>query len=238
MKNILKIEDLNVSYGPLQVVFDVNLTVDKGECVALLGANGAGKSTIINSICGVVKPSSGKIYVEDKEIQDLPTYKRIEYGVSVVPEGRRLFPYLTVTENLLLASFRLKDRERVLRLMEYVFELFPQLKERKNNLAYTLSGGEQQMLAIGRALMSSAKIILVDEPSTGLAPKIIKQLFDTLKTLREEGMSILLAEQNIYYALNIADRGYLLRHGRIVLEGRMEDFLKNQEKIREAYIGL
>ena len=153
MENIIKVENLNVSYGKIPVVFDVSLVVNKGECVALLGPNGSGKTTIIHAICGLIKPSSGKIYLKGKEIQDLPAYKRIEYGISIVPEGRRLFPYLTVTENLLMGAFKPESWKRRFELLEFIFQLFPQLKERKDNLAVTLSGGEQQMLTIGKALM-------------------------------------------------------------------------------------
>jgi len=235
---ILEVRDLVSGYGETQILFGVNLAVEKGTITTLLGSNGAGKSTTLWTIMSVVKPWGGKIILEGNDITFLPTHKKVHLGMVLVPEGRRLWPDLTVEENLTLAAMIPRARDKMQENLELVYNYFPRLKERRSQLAGTLSGGEQQMLAIARGLMLNPEILMLDEPSLGLAPKLVQEIAGIVKRLRdEEGKTIFLVEQNIHIALTIADYGYLLENGRVVLEGTPEELQANP-KIKEAYLGL
>ncbi|MEM2321183.1 MAG: ABC transporter ATP-binding protein [Candidatus Bathyarchaeia archaeon] len=236
---MLEIKNLNVFYGGIPALKNLSMFVKEGEFIVVIGANGAGKTTLLNCIAGLVKAFSGKIFFMDKEIQDLSVHQRVKLGIALIPEGRKLFPYLTVTENLLMgASCRQDLWNKRFELLEEIFNMFPILAQRRNSFAKTLSGGEQQLLAIARVLMMSPKLILIDEPSTGLMPKILKQLSDVFKYLHsEEKKTIILAEQNARLALKIAERGYVLRRGEIYLEGNSDDLLKDS-RIQSAYLGV
>ncbi|MEM0049176.1 MAG: ABC transporter ATP-binding protein [Candidatus Bathyarchaeia archaeon] len=235
---MLEVRNLNVSRGALHVLWNVSIEVQKGEIVALVGPNGAGKTTLLSAIIGMLKPLSGKIFFDNKDITGLPPYKIINLGISFVPEDRKLFTNCTVRENLILGSYILRERNRIKEQLEIVYQIFPRLKERENQLSATLSGGEQRMLSIARALMSRPKLLILDEPSQGLSPKMAIEVFKTLKKLREEyGICILLAEQNVYGALNIADRAYVTEMGRITFHGKGSELLKD-EYIREAFLGI
>jgi branched-chain amino acid transport system ATP-binding protein len=214
---VLKIENLNVFYGKSQVLFDISLKVEKGEMVSVLGANNAGKSSLLKTIVGLVKPSSGSIFFMDKRIDGLPAYKITELGISLVPERRRLFDRMTVLENLQLGAYVRRARKNMEKNLRMAFDLFPILEERRNQLAGTLSGGEQQMLAIARGLMSDPLLLMLDEPSTGLAPKIVDKIFKTIKEIQQHGISILLVEQNAFMSLKISDRSYVIEQGKIVV---------------------
>ncbi len=233
---MLEIRGLNAGYGEVQVLWDVSLRVEKGEIVSLIGANGAGKTTTLKSVMGIVKPFMGEIVFNGREITGLPTHRIVRMGLSLVPEGRHLFPKMTVMENLRMGAYAV-DGSKYRDLLERVFQIFPVLKERKDQLASTLSGGEQQMLAIARGLMSDPQILMLDEPSLGLAPKIVKKVMKVVSEIREEGVTILLVEQNAKISLEISDRGYVLETGRVVLEGGSEELLRN-EHVRRAYLGL
>jgi branched-chain amino acid transport system ATP-binding protein len=228
---------LNVSYDRVQVLWDVSFNIDAGEVVTLLGSNGAGKSTTVKAIQGLLKPGSGSIRFMNKGIGGLPAYKIVEEGIALVPEGREIFPKMSVLENLVLGAYVSRARDVLANSLEWVFNLFPKLEERKEQLAGTMSGGEQQMLAIARALMSKPKLLMLDEPSLGLAPVIVLQVFDIIKKLKEEGVTVLLVEQNVHHALEISDRAYILEKGRIILEGEGSDLLNNHY-VREAYLGM
>ena len=217
--SMLKVENLSVHYGMIQAVRDVSFEVNEGEVVSLIGANGAGKTTILRTLSGLVRPSAGKIQFLGKEIQKLPAQKIVAAGLSQVPEGRHVFPGLTVMENLEMGAFLKKNREENQANLKKVFSRFPRLEERKNQDAATLSGGEQQMLAMGRALMSTPKLLLLDEPSMGLAPIFIQEIFDIIQDIQKQGTTVLLIEQNANKALAISDRGYVLETGKIVLSG-------------------
>lgn len=235
---ILEVRDLVSGYGETQILFGVNLAVEKGSITTLLGSNGAGKSTTLWTIMSVVKPWSGSIILEGNDITFLPTHKKVHLGMVLVPEGRRLWPDLTVEENLTLAAMIPRANDKMQENLELVYNYFPRLKERRNQLAGTLSGGEQQMLAIARGLMLNPEILMLDEPSLGLAPKLVQEIAGIVKRLRdEESKTIFLVEQNIHIALTIADYGYLLENGRVVLEGTPEELQANP-KIKEAYLGL
>ncbi|NPV71411.1 MAG: ABC transporter ATP-binding protein [Firmicutes bacterium] len=234
---LLQIEDLNIYYGAVHALKGIDLTVEEGEIVTLLGANGAGKSTTLRAISGLVKPKSGRILFHGKVLNDCPAHEIVRLGVSQSPEGRKVFSTLTVEENLTLGAYvRLKDRKGVEGTKKRVFELFPRLLERRAQLAGTLSGGEQQMLAIGRALMASPRLLLLDEPSLGLAPLLVKSIFSTIKEINQHGVTIVLVEQNARAALKLAHRAYVLETGRIPLSGSAADFLKD-ERVRKAYLG-
>lgn len=235
--NLLEIEKINVAYGFLQVLYNINLKVNEKETIAVVGPNGAGKSTLIRTICGLLHPISGSITFLKRRIESLPPHEIVRLGISTVPEGRKLFPEMTVLENLKIGACTPEARKKLKDTLEWVFNIFPVLKERKKQLARTLSGGEQQMLAMARALMSRPKLYLLDEPSLGLAPKLVDKIFEILRQLREEGLTILLVEQHVAQALELADRAYLIEGGRIALEGSPADFIKNVY-IREAYLGL
>ena len=233
---MLKVENLSVHYGMIQAVRDVSFEVNEGEVVSLIGANGAGKTTILRTLAGLVRPSAGKIQFLGKEIQKLPAQKIVAGGLSQVPEGRHVFPGLTVMENLEMGAFLKKNREENQANLKKVFSRFPRLEERKNQDAATLSGGEQQMLAMGRALMSTPNLLLLDEPSMGLAPIFIQEIFDIIQDIQKQGTTVLLIEQNANKALAISDRGYVLETGKIVLSGTGKE-LASSEEVRKAYLG-
>ncbi|HHY38453.1 MAG TPA: ABC transporter ATP-binding protein [Clostridia bacterium] len=234
---LLEVLNLSVKYGDLQVLFDINLSVRDGEIVSIIGANGAGKTTIIKTISGLVKSVSGEIRFLGKRLDKLPPHLVAEMGVMQVPEGRGIFPLLTVQENLEMGAYVPSARKQMRESMKKVFEMFPRLEERKSQLARTLSGGEQQMLAIGRALMGRPKLLLVDEPSLGLAPILAREVFQTIKSLNSQGTTILLVEQDVRQSLALCHRGYVLENGRIVLEGTGSALL-GDERIKRAYLGL
>ena len=234
MSNILEVKDLNVSYGGIKAVKDISFAVPKGEVVTLIGANGAGKSSTLRSIVGLVKPESGSILLKGEELAGMPTEQIVTKGITLVPEGRRVFPDMTVAENLKIGAYMRKDS--LDEDMNWVYDLFPRLKERSWQLAGTLSGGEQQMLAIGRALMSRPEIIMMDEPSLGLAPIIVKGVFDIIREINKQGVTILLVEQNANMALKAANLGYVMETGRITLGGTGAELLEN-EAVKAAYLG-
>lgn len=233
---MLEVKDLQVNYGAIKALKGISFKVEKGSIVTLIGSNGAGKTTTLKAICGLVKVKAGRILLNDEEITNKSTNEIVSKKITMVPEGRRIFPNLTVQENLLVGAFQRKDKEGIKQDMEWVFELFPRLKERINQKGGTLSGGEQQMLAIARALMSKPDLLMLDEPSLGLAPIIVEELFQVIGKIHQEGKTILLIEQNAYAALNIADYGYVLETGQIVLHGTGKELLGN-EKVRQAYLG-
>ncbi len=233
---MLEVAGLNAGYGEVQVLWNVGLKVERGEIVSLIGANGAGKTTTLRSIMGLIRPFSGVIRLDGTEIVGLPTHEIVRRGIALVPEGRHLFPKMTVIENLRMGAYAV-DSSKYKDLLERVFQIFPVLKERKDQLASTLSGGEQQMLAIARGLMSDPKLLMLDEPSLGLAPKIVKKVMRVVSEIRDEGVTVLLVEQNAKMSLEISDRGYVLETGKIVLEGTSEELLRN-EHVRKAYLGL
>lgn len=233
---VLELKNVNAYYGSIHALKDVSFKVKKGEIVTLIGSNGAGKSTTLRTISSIVKPKSGEIYFEDKSINTLPAHKISALGIAHVPEGRKIFARMTVEENLEMGAFRFNDNNKIRKSMDNVYEIFPRLKEREKQKGGTLSGGEQQMLAIGRSLMSEPSILIMDEPSMGLAPLMVQLIFDVIKDLNSNGMTILLVEQNANKALKIANRGYVLQTGSIILEGTGEELLKS-EMVREAYLG-
>ena len=233
----LEIRDLCVSYGGIRALKGVSLSVDEGQIVTLIGANGAGKSTTLRAISGLQKVQSGSILYGGEELTSLPAKEIVRRGIIHVPEGRRVFPDMTVAENLKIGAFLRTDKAAIAQDMDYVYSLFPRLKERSWQLAGTLSGGEQQMLAVGRALMSRPKVLMMDEPSLGLAPLIVKDIFSIIRRVNQDGITVLLIEQNANAALRIADYGYVLETGTIALSGTGEELLKN-ESVREAYLGM
>ena len=232
----LEIRDLHVSYGGIRALKGIDLTVEEGQIVTLIGANGAGKSTTLRAISGLQKPQSGSILYDGEELVGLPAKEIVRRGIIHVPEGRRVFPDMTVAENLKIGAFLRKDKDGIASDMDYVYSLFPRLKERSWQPAGTLSGGEQQMLAVGRALMSRPKVLMMDEPSLGLAPLIVKDIFSIIRRVNADGITVLLIEQNANAALRIADYGYVLETGVIALTGTGEGLLRN-ESVREAYLG-
>lgn len=234
MSNMLEIKDLNVSYGGIKAVKDISFVVPKGEVVTLIGANGAGKSSTLRSIVGLVKPESGSILFEESELAGLSTDQIVSRGITLVPEGRRVFPDMTVLENLKIGAYMRKDSLE--EDLKWVHDLFPRLKERSWQLAGTLSGGEQQMLAIGRALMSKPDLIMMDEPSLGLAPLIVQSVFDIIREINRQGVTILLVEQNANMALKAANLGYVMETGRITMTGTGAELLENEE-VKSAYLG-
>ena len=234
---MLQVDSVDTYYGDLQALFGVSLHIEEKEVISIVGSNGAGKTTTINVISGMLRCSSGKIEFLGKRIDTLPPHRIVEEGIVQIPEGRQLFPTMNVMENLVMGAYTRQARTKIKENLETVLELFPILKERKDQLAGSLSGGEQQMLAIGRALMARPKLLMLDEPSLGLAPMMVKQVFDTVKSINEFGTTILLVEQNVFNALSISDRGYVLENGRIIMEGEGKEILEN-EKIKETYLGI
>ncbi|MBR5754666.1 MAG: ABC transporter ATP-binding protein [Erysipelotrichaceae bacterium] len=233
---MLKVENLKVNYGMIEAVKGIDFEVNDGQIVALIGANGAGKTTTMHTISGLIKPSAGRILLDDKDISRLPAHKILDLGIAQCPEGRRLFAQLTILENLDMGAYRRKDKAEVENDMKNVFSLFPILEERKHQLAGTLSGGEQQMLAMGRALMARPQIMLLDEPSMGLSPLLVKEIFNIIRNINSQGVTVLLVEQNAKMALGIADRAYVLETGKIVMSGTGQQLL-NSEDIKKAYLG-
>lgn len=235
-EKILEIEMLNVRYGAIHALRDVTLYVEKGEIVTIVGANGAGKSSLLRTISGLVRPSSGSIVLEGEDITHLPPHEIVRRGLCHAPEGRRIFANMTVRDNLLLGAYIHSNPDTLIEDFDRVFSIFPRLKEREHQIAGTLSGGEQQMLAIGRALMARPKLLMLDEPSLGLAPNLVQEIFRTIREINGEGTTVLLVEQNAHMALHTAHRGYVLETGEMVLSDRAENLLRN-EAVRSAYLG-
>lgn len=233
---MLEVKDLQVFYGMIQAIKGISFEVNEGEIVALIGANGAGKTTTLHTITGLLSPKKGSVVFEGKEITKVPAHKIVSLGMAHVPEGRRVFAQLSVYQNLKMGAYTRKDKAEIDEMLETVYKRFPRLKERQNQMAGTLSGGEQQMLAMGRALMSKPKIVLLDEPSMGLSPILVNEIFDIIQSLNKAGTTVLLVEQNAKKALSIADRAYVLETGRIVQSGDAQVLL-NDESIKKAYLG-
>jgi branched-chain amino acid transport system ATP-binding protein len=234
---LLEVENLNTYYGHVHALKGISLTVDEGEIVTLIGANGAGKSTTLRTVSGLLRPREGRVIFQGEELNNVPAHEIVYRGISQAPEGRAVFTTLTTNENLNMGAYSLgSDKEAIEENRRRVFKLFPRLEERKDQIAGTLSGGEQQMLAIGRALMARPKLLMLDEPSLGLAPMLVKAIFQTIREINEQGATILLVEQNARAALRLADKGYVLETGNIVLEGTAEE-LMGDERVRKAYLG-
>ena len=233
---LLEVKDISVYYGVIQALKGISFTVEEGEIVALIGANGAGKTTTMQSIMGLNHPKTGSIYYNGERIDNIPTHKIVKKGMTQVPEGRHDFQELTVYENLIMGAYTVKDKEKIKEDIQEMFKLFPRLEERRNQIAGTLSGGEQQMLAISRALMSHPKLLLLDEPSMGLSPILVDEVFDIIKHIHSEGTTILVVEQNAEKALSIADKAYVLETGNIILSGTGKE-LKNNDDVKKAYLG-
>lgn len=233
---MLEIKDLEVCYGVIRAIKGVSFEVNQGEVIALIGANGAGKTTILHTITGLIPAKSGSILFEGKELTKTPAHKIVSMGMAHVPEGRRVFAQLSVLENLKLGAYTRKDKAEITKSLKMVYERFPRLEERKNQVAGTLSGGEQQMLAMGRALMSNPRIILMDEPSMGLSPLLVSEIFDIIKVISEGGTTVLLVEQNAKKALSIANRAYVLETGNITLSGKASDLI-HDDSVKKAYLG-
>lgn len=233
---MLEVRDIEVYYGMIQAIRGISFEVNEGEVIALIGANGAGKTTTLQTITGLIAPKKGSIHFEGQDITHIPAHKIVSMGMAHVPEGRRVFSQLSVLDNLKLGAYTRKDKNEIEETLTRVYRRFPRLEERKNQIAGTLSGGEQQMLAMGRALMSHPKIILMDEPSMGLSPIFVNEIFDIIQEVSKSGTTVLLVEQNAKKALSIADRGYVLETGNIVLEGNAQELLNN-DRVKKAYLG-
>jgi len=235
---VLVVDDISVAYGKTQVLWGVSLSVATAEIVLIAGSNGAGKSTLLNTIAGLMKPLTGMVLFDGGKISGMPVHTVVTRGVSLVPEGKRVFPHLSVNDNLLMGGFLVKSKESRERSIEKVYRIFPELSKKRKEYARTLSGGQRQMLAIGIGFMSRPKLLMIDEPSSGLSPLMLQYLFETIKRIRKEmNLSFLIVEQNIKSALKIADRGYVLGNGRVILEGSA-DMLKSNELVKEAYLGI
>ena len=233
---MLELRDVRVCYGSVEALHGVSLRVDEGEIVTILGANGAGKTTTLHTVSGLLQPTSGGVFFQGEALHELPPHEVVRRGITQSPEGRRVFGTLTVLENLRLGAFTATDTDRTEELLAWIFALFPRLLERKSQLAGTLSGGEQQMLAIGRALMGDPKLLLLDEPSLGLAPILVRAIFTTIRTIAERGVTVLLVEQNARAALRLADRGYVMETGRVVMQAGAAELLANPD-VQNAYLG-
>jgi branched-chain amino acid transport system ATP-binding protein len=234
---MLEIENVSAGYGMIQILWDVSFKIKEKEIVSIIGPNGAGKTTLVKTIMGLLPAKSGTITFKGEHIENMPPYEIVKKKISLIPEGRDIFPKLTVEENILLGAYTLKDKQQVKESQERIYQIFPVLQKKEKVLAQTLSGGEQQMLVIGRSLMSNPELLILDEPSLGLAPIIVAKVLDTLRQINEEGVAILLVEQNIRDSLNIADRGYVLEEGKIIIEGEGRELLSN-DHIIEVYLGL
>ena len=233
---ILQVEDIHTFYGSIEALKGISIEVKEGEVVTLIGSNGAGKSTTLRSISGLNAPKTGKIIYDGKEIQGTPAHEVAALGIAQAPEGRRIFPRLTVGENLDMGAFLRSNRQEIARDRDRVFELFPRLKERENQKGGTMSGGEQQMLAMGRAMMANPKMLLLDEPSLGLAPVVVDRIYETIRTINQQGVTILLVEQNANYALDVSARGYVLETGKVALTD-LSSALRSNEEVQKAYLG-
>ena len=234
---MLEVRNINAGYEGIQVLWEISLRVEAGEFVAIIGANGAGKSTLLKTIAGIHRQTSGSIHFEQSSIENLPAHAVVSRGIALVPEGRRLFPYMTVKENLEMGAYTVKDPQKAEDNLAWVYGLFPRLEERQRQMAGTFSGGEQQMLTIGRALMSRPRFLMLDEPSLGLQPNIVSSVFKSLQVLHAEGVTILLVEQNVRKSLEIAQRAYVLEHGHIVMSGNSGELLQD-EGVKKAYLGI
>ena len=234
---MLELNNLTAGYGSFQALFSVNLEVKKGEAIAVIGPNGAGKTTLLRTISGMLPVQSGNLSMEGTSLKDVPPYRIIDLGIAHVPENRRLFPSMSIEDNLRMGAFTPKARPNYEERLDFIFNLFPRLKERRSQIAGTLSGGEQQMCAIGRALMSSPKLLLMDEPSAGLAPVIVNQVFQLVQQIRDQGLTVLIVEQNIEQVLQIVDRAYLMEVGAIKISGKAGELIQS-ESLRKAYVGL
>ena len=235
--SLLEVENIDVFYEDVQAVWGISLYVDEGEVVGIIGANGAGKSTMLNTISGLIQPRAGSIVFRERNIEHLPAEKIVESGIAQIPEARRLFPFMTVQENLEIGAYNRRAEAVRSQTLKEVFDLFPVLQERRNQLAMTLSGGEQQMLAVGRGLMAKPVLLMLDEPSLGLAPLLVKAVFEAVRQINEGGTTVLLVEQDVQHSLELSDRGYVLENGRVVMEGTGEGLLENPH-IRKAYLGV
>jgi branched-chain amino acid transport system ATP-binding protein len=235
--SFLEVKNVDVFYGDVQVIFDLSLEIVEGEVVSMIGGNGAGKSTLLKTISGLMHPAKGEILFEDASIQSAPPEEIVEHGIIQVPEGRRLFTLMSVKDNLIIGAYNSRAEKNVDTTMEEVYSLLPKLRERESQLAMTLSGGEQQMVAIGRGLMARPKLLMLDEPSLGLAPILIKDIFQTVRKIADQGTTVLLVEQDVKHSLSLSDRGYVLEHGRIAMEGPADELL-NDPHIKTAYLGL
>ncbi len=236
MSALLKVEGINAFYGPAQALWGVSFEVARGQLVSLVGTNGAGKTTTLRAICGLIEAKSGRISWEGREISGLPVHEIMDLGVSMVPEGRQLFPKMTVEENLIIGSYLRRTKANRAKNLDWVYELFPRLAERRRQLAETMSGGEQQMLAIGRALMQEPRFLILDEPSLGLAPVLVQEIFGIIKSVRDRGLTTLLVEQNVSQTLQMVDYAYVIENGRILMEGNGQDLADNP-RVKEAYLG-
>jgi len=234
---MLEISNLSAAYGLVQILYDVNFKVENGEIVSIIGPNGAGKTTLVKTIMGFIHPKTGSVKFNGEDIEKLPTYEIVKKGLTMIPEGREIFPRMTVDENLQLGAYNITDKTKIKEIKEKAFSIFPVLKKKEKVLAQTLSGGEQQMLVICRSLMSNPQLLILDEPSLGLAPIIVEKVLDTVRTINEEGVTVLLVEQNIHDSLTVANRGYVLEEGKIILEGKSRELLSNSH-IKEVYLGL
>jgi len=235
---MLKVDGIDVAYNGLQALYSVSMEVKEGEFLALVGSNGAGKSTLLNSVAGILRPSAGAIYLDGQRIDGLPPHRIVEMGISLIPEGKWMFPQMNVLENLLMGAYPSKARAKMNEMLEEVFQYFPRLKERQKQQAQTLSGGELQMLVIGRALMARPRLLILDEPSLGLAPRLVLEIFQILRCLHaESGITVILAEQNVYRALQMAGRGLVLENGRVVMDGPASSILED-ESIVHKYLGM
>jgi branched-chain amino acid transport system ATP-binding protein len=234
---MLNVQNVSAGYGMVQILRDVTFQIQEKEIVSVIGPNGAGKTTLVKTIMGLLHPQSGTIQFKGKNIEKLPTYEIVKNGLAMIPEGREIFPTMTIEENLQLGAYTVNGKDKIKETKEKVYQIFPVLKKKQKALAQTLSGGEQQMLVICRSLMSNPQLLILDEPSLGLAPIIVEKVLDTVRTINDEGVTVLLVEQNIHDSLNVADRGYVLEEGRIILEGTSRELLSNSH-IKEVYLGL
>lgn len=234
---LLSVENINVAYGDVQIIHDLSLTVNEGEVVSIIGGNGAGKSTLLKTLSGLLQPSSGVIRFKGEEIQSYPPERIVDRGIVHVPEGRRLFSLMSVADNLEIGAYTLRAHKLRDKTLRKVYDLLPRLRERQDQTAMTLSGGEQQMVAIGRGLMALPGLLMLDEPSLGLAPILVKSIFDTLRVIADTGTTVLLVEQDVNHSLSLSDRGYVLEHGRVALEGPAKELMDNKH-IKSAYLGM
>jgi len=237
MSKMLEVENLSAAYGMVQILRGVNFKVEEKEIVSIIGPNGAGKTTLVKTIMGFLKPQTGSIKFKIFVFKKMPAYEIVKKGLTMIPEGREIFPRMTIEENLMLGAYTIKEKAKIQESKEKVYKIFPVLKKKEKALAQTLSGGEQQMLVICRSLMSNPQMLILDEPSLGLAPIIVEKVLDTVRTINEEGVTVLLVEQNIHDSLGVANRGYVLEEGKIILEGKSRELLSNSH-IKEVYLGL